>query len=365
MLTMDKGEYMTTNKRNGTVEFLRMVFCFVVLIYHFSCDIYGTDWRPISWGGVLRYGALAVEFFLITSGYFMAKSVSRQGTSCKDIGKDTWCFMWRKVKAILPYHVCFNLFMILVNILRRKPIDEILHKVSSLFFLPTLGFNNFEWTMGSEWYIGNMLFAMLTIYPFLRKFNKIVSLYAAPVASLVLYGYLAQRYGTVMGSNRILEAFAGILLGISVYTVSEEFKERLKERYISKTGELLIKIYPVLVIIFILLYMNTSISTSIQPFLVLILGSGLAITFAERGLLSSTGILNNSFAYWLGKMSPPIYMVQNITRMIVKNYLGIESIQLTYIVEAISTILAGILSYYALNILLKRIACYKNNRKAT
>ncbi len=52
-----------TQNRNGTIELLRVIFCLGILLFHISMDNYGTDWRPAEWGGVLRYGALGVEFF--------------------------------------------------------------------------------------------------------------------------------------------------------------------------------------------------------------------------------------------------------------------------------------------------------------
>ena len=290
----------------------------------------------------------------------MAKSVGRQCADNLNIVPDTWTFMWKKLKSILPYHIAFNLFMVFVSIARRKTLVEIINRLSSFLFLPTLGFNNHEWMLAAEWYIGYMLFTMLIIYPFLRRFNKLTAGYVAPVASVITYGYLAKQYGTVMGSNRTMEAFAGILLGISVYSMSEAIKEKLSDRQINKAFSILIKLYPVTAIVCILLYMNTSLSTSVQPVLVVFLGTGLAITFAEKGLLSSTGLMNNSFVYWLGEMSLPIYMVQNITRMIVMNCLSIGSIQMVYIVEAITTLMAGIMSYYILNMFVKRIVCNKS-----
>lgn len=77
---------MVRESRNGTIDLLRFIFCMAVLFFHISMDIYGTDWRPASWEGIMRYGALGVEFFLITSGYFMANSVSKMQNDSKNIG---------------------------------------------------------------------------------------------------------------------------------------------------------------------------------------------------------------------------------------------------------------------------------------
>lgn len=128
-------------KKNGTVEFLRFVFCIAVLLFHVSTDIYGKDWRPAEWGGVLRYGALSIEFFFLTSGYFMARSLCRSQGQSSNMVIDTWTFAWKKIKPILPYHIIFNAAMLLKMLLGRGTIEEAVRGLSSFLFLPTLGFN--------------------------------------------------------------------------------------------------------------------------------------------------------------------------------------------------------------------------------
>ena len=86
------GCNMEKEKRNGTIELLRFIFCMVVLFFHISMDIYGTDWRQISWEGIFRYGALGVEFFLITSGFFLAKSVNKYSNPPETLERKHGCF---------------------------------------------------------------------------------------------------------------------------------------------------------------------------------------------------------------------------------------------------------------------------------
>lgn len=62
--------------------------------------------------------------------------------------------------------------------------------------------------------------------------------------------------------------------------------------------------------------------------------------------------------YWLGKMSLPIYMVQNITRTFVQVLFKNQTAVTMYILESAMTIVCGILGYYLLDALrvLKRKA---------
>ena len=288
-----------------------------------------------------------MEFFLITSGFFMAKSVNKYSYPSENIGKETWLFLWRKLKQILPYHIAFNLMAFAIGIIRGHSLEENINRLSCLLFLPAIGFNDQQWMLGAEWYIGYMLFAMLVIYPFIRKWNVIVMEYIAPVLAIVLYGYLALNYQTVMGSNRMLETFAGLLLGISVYSLSANLKTII-EKSDSVWFKRFVGMYPLAIILCFLLYLNTSIGTSIQPFMVLILASGLAVSFSEKGIVSQKGVLNNNVVYWLGKMSLPIYMIQNITRMVALAMFKEKPEITLYIIESVITIICGIVGYYIL-----------------
>ena len=342
------------NRRNGTIELLRAVFCFAILLFHISMDNFGMDWRPESWGGVLRYGALGVEFFFITSGYFMAKSIQTQDVKHDAIGVVTWKFMWRKVKTLLPYHIAFNLIAIWIGLFRGHSIVVNINRFSCLLFLPTLGFNDGEWLLGAEWYVGYMLFAMLIIFVFYCIIGKeLMMKIIAPIGAVVIYGYIAANAEILISGNHMLRAFGGLLLGFTVYGLSVKVKSifsRIKNEIIIE----LIRIYPVIVILLFVVYLNTNIGTDAQPFIVLILASGLIFTFAEEGMISHSHALNNKVIYWLGKMCLPVYLVQNITRSAAQMIFSGRSVYVVFAAELILSILAGIVSYYCWDILKNR-----------
>ena len=331
-----------------------------VLFFHISKDIYGEDWRPAEWGwggGVLRYGAWGVEFFFITSGYFMANSVSKLQSDPQSLVKETWTYAWKKLKPILPYHVIFNLTAFFIGIVRGHTFEEHINRLSCLFFLPAVGFNDLQWMLGAEWYVGCMLFGMLIIYPFLRRWTDQFIGYFAPVLTIILYGYMSYNCEAVMGSNRLIQTFGTLMLGITVFSLSQ-YIGCLFDRINSGWLRRILRIYPLLVITFFLAYMNTSIDTNVQAFLVLLLASGLVFSFGKQGLLSRSGVFDKKVVYWLGKMSLPIYMVQNITRTFVQVLFKNQTAVTMYILESAMTIVCGILGYYLLDALrvLKRKA---------
>lgn len=305
-------------------------------------------------GGVLRYGALGVEFFFITSGFFMAMSIQKQEVNRNEIGSATWQFMWRKVKNLLPYHIAFNLVAFVIGLFRGHTIVKNINRFSCLFFLPTLGFNDGEWMLGAEWYIGFMLFAMLITFILYCIIGKeLMMKIIAPIGAVIIYGYIASNADILISGNHMLRAFGGIFLGFTVFGLSAKVKGMFSRE---KSGIVVgfIRIYPVVVLLLFVVYLNTNIGTDVQPFMVLILASGLIFTFAEEGLISHSHVLDNRVVYWLGKMSLPIYLIQNITRMVTQTVLKGRPVYVMFAVELVLTVAAGIASYYCWEIGKKR-----------
>lgn len=334
-----------TKTRNGTIDLLRFVFCMVILFFHISTDLYGHEYTASSWNGLFRYGAICVEFFFIASGYYFAKSIIKMSTNIKTLHSDTWKFIYRKLKPILPYHLLFNGVAFCISLFRGHSLSELLMKLSSFLFLPVVGFGNEdEWLLGSEWYIGYMLFAMLILFPVFCLHKSLFSSFIAPVVSIVLYGILSSHYHTVISSNRMIRAFAGIMLGITVHSLSSVIKRRIHMIEKCKTVWF-IRFYPVLILVLYFVYFNSTVLSSVQPLIVLILASGLVITFSEEGLISRTNLLNNRFVYWLGSISLPIYLIQNITRRVSLIVFKHSSSIVVYSVAVVLTIVSGILSW--------------------
>lgn len=326
-----------SRKRNGTIDLLRFIFCLVVLLFHITNDIHSVGKN----GGVFRLGGLSVEFFFIVSGYYMASSVFRQKEEKTSIS--VWMFILNKIKPILPYHIVFNAVIILGSIIvNHRGLEEVLNKMTSFFFLPVVGFNNYEWALGAEWYIGFMLFAMIIIYPIFNKCPNFVTAYIAPVASIVLVGYLSTHYSSIIDADRMVRAFAGILLGITAFGLVKKLEVIKNDRFF-----MIIKLYPAVILVLFLFYMNTTLDNSIQSIAILLMWSALIPIFAEKSIITKSRFLNHEFVYFLGKISVPIYLIQNITR----NFCGVIlhgfGNNLYPLVACATTIVLGIICYYS------------------
>lgn len=90
--------------KNNIVELMRFLFSILVVGYHVQMSINNSE------NSFFENGAVAVEFFFLISGYFMARSIEKL---CSDenvkIGKATIQFMTKKVRGLYQYILCQTL----------------------------------------------------------------------------------------------------------------------------------------------------------------------------------------------------------------------------------------------------------------
>ena len=204
-------------KYNPEIDLLKLFFAIVVFILHFS--------------GIPRLhtflprGYLAVEFFFIVSGYFMALKLRSKESP------DAFSFIVKKMAPIYPVVFVSTLIAI---ILRMIPMaDRSLNGwVTSI--LPSVFEMSMLWEQGiyvgrtynnPTWYISAMIIAMGFLYPLFRKylgyFSGVGSLLLALVCYSILFNhspkityYRVYWFITTLG---VIRAIAGVSLGVFLY----------------------------------------------------------------------------------------------------------------------------------------------------
>ncbi len=95
--------------RNILVEFARFLFSVLVVGYHVQMSMNN------SVADFFENGALAVEFFFLISGYFLARSIEKISAKGKyNPALESCRFMSNKVKGILPTHLTAIIAVIIV-----------------------------------------------------------------------------------------------------------------------------------------------------------------------------------------------------------------------------------------------------------
>ena len=152
-------------KRNNLVELARFLFSILVVGYHIQMTFLGDGIN------FFENGALAVEFFFLISGYFLARSIEKiSAKESYNPALESCRFMGNKVKGILPTHLTAIIAVIIVilacNLANSGNI--ILNGLPSIFLVQMGG----VWTEAyasalivPEWYLSSMLLCMLFIVP--------------------------------------------------------------------------------------------------------------------------------------------------------------------------------------------------------
>ncbi len=159
---------MKTYKKNGKIELLRFIFCITIILFHCSRTL---GFHHLDVGGlhipVLRRGYYGVEFFFITSGFLMARSIHKRRKDLKlglvksvELGRTTVRYMLKKYIGIFSYHVFPFIALMALKIVVKDVYDGgakdvaqyIFNAVPEFFFLQKFGFTNTNVDV-IEWYI--------------------------------------------------------------------------------------------------------------------------------------------------------------------------------------------------------------------
>lgn len=221
-----------SSRYNGGLDFWKLVFTFVIVMYHAG--------EIGEWDNFFPVGATAVEFFFILSGYFMAVSaVKKPPLEAGTLGRETAGFIWHKIKSILPYYLFGYAISLLTYgyfILRGESagtiVDRLSKAIPNFLLLSTSGLEETT-VLGVTWYISAMLLAMCFLYPLLRKYRDMYLHVIAPLSAILMAGYLCQKYGhfslsyelDIFVTKEILRAVVGLNIGCTVYVVSEKLKK--------------------------------------------------------------------------------------------------------------------------------------------
>ena len=296
-------------KRNGKIEFLRFLMSVAVLLLHTS----------VMNGGVriiLPHGALAVEFFFLLSGYFMASRCCKLSTTGPDrLGEETLGYVWHKLSAILPELAAAASLNLVLNCVAASPTGlktyakMAVGAVAELFQLRMVGLNVYA-NNGVTWYISAMLIAMLLLYPICRKYyDMFVNVISALIGWLIV-GMLYVNGGTQLGPNTVIagcmyrglpRGIAEIALGAFVFGLANRLKNVRFTRFASAClSALEAALYAAVIA---LMQLGKSKYDLLALFLLTI-----AVTLSFGKQNSFDRLFDNKLCYTLGKLSLPIYL---------------------------------------------------------
>lgn len=274
-----------TKKRNGAIDFWRFVFAILLVIFHTCMLDHGDVLENQGFLFPVPLGSLAVEFFLLTSGFLFAKSLNKRPENDILSWKGTWSFMKGKLMSFYPaYVICVILTYTVVTVTRlvyvvppltgftdkaadvKTLLTTFVRELYELTLLRNVGVN-FERLLDQAWYLSAMLLVLLLLYPLYAKNKRRFEYYIAPILAVGLLGFMVMHGDTLLnpsdgyklmkgyditykGNVRVL---AEICLGVVCYRVCEW----LKKKDFTKLGKIALAIAELFGYIFSILYMHT------------------------------------------------------------------------------------------------------------
>lgn len=312
--------------KNGKIELMRFLFCIVIMIFHIGDDILGLDYRIVGDISLFSKGYFAVEFFFVVSGFLMASSALRSRSNGVALGKDTFNFMQRKVMAVLPYHLLV-FFITLTGICVINDLgvvgffSRLFQALPNLFFVSRSGLATKD-ILGVEWYIADMLIAMLILYPVCRKYYDAFTKIIAPISAIMIVGYLIKTTGSLNGSTAwsilvaktFLRAFSEICAGAFAF----ELCRNINKLNFTKLDKALLSLLEIVSYCAILGYITLgNISHKYGGHVLIFVCIAVCLSFSK--VTFNGKIFNNKFVYFLGSLSLPLYLCQSLARRIAKS----------------------------------------------
>lgn len=301
---------MNRARRNGAIDFLRLLFCMGVVFCH-GRNLGGTPEIAL----FADAGYIGVEFFFLVSGFLMAKSAARkQDAACTHLGTETVLFLWHKIKPVLPYYLFAVIFSYSRTVIAKEftPVEAVRNLmlgVWDLFFLRMSGIKTYG-IVRATWYLSAMYIAMFILYPMIRKWQETFTHIIAPLIAIFFLGYLSQKYGNLnqytgnytLVYSGVLRALAEISLGCVCYVVCE----KIQLMQFTKFSRLLITLVQVFGYAGVLYCQNNLPGKYFDFVLVVCLAACIPLSFSGQGI--ATSLFQHKIFPWLGKLSVVIYL---------------------------------------------------------
>lgn len=336
-------------KRNGKIELLRFAFCMMILLYHLNRDLWNFNLDIADGLSFFGNGRHGVEFFFLVTGFLTAKNAFKRRQVIAPVGKSTMQFIFKKMATIFPAHIIVVLVTGIYLIVRwgQDGVIKVIKRIPSIFFLQFTGINDDRF-VNVEWYICAMLFALAVLYPLLRWNYDVTARIVAPFTSVILMGFLIHTYGQLPGGKEFvgvtfasnLRAFAVISLGIFCFEVSR----CLQGFKLTKTAWRILYIVENACYILVFYFICSDIDKHFEGCFVLLQAVAITITFSRN--FSGFKIYDNKLVYYLGEISLPIYLCQNVMRNITQDICGGMDKKLQLIIMTVSVVAVGVAIHY-------------------
>lgn len=294
------GELKMRSEKNADIEMLRFLLTIAVCCHHFRMY---SDALPF--GG----GYIAVDFFFIISGFFMAEHLFKRS------GQDDFLLIFAYIKSrymrLLPDYIAAFFIAFLVRLVIGKEIllTNVLGYIKEAFMIEIGCLPIRDRMNPPDWYVGYLLLASIIVF-MLLKLSQMCGLWWSGLLSVFLYGILASRsewiniypqYASVI-HIAIIRGIAGLLMGCFLRWI----KKRLGERFVRKQRMARIFAFILLGIIFYILLWDNYFLPYIDYFTIILFSLLLIVLSMVKPIVTSIRLFKA--AILMGEISYIMYL---------------------------------------------------------
>lgn len=355
-------------KRNNLVEFARFMFSLLVIGYHVQMSFSGDEIN------FFENGALAVEFFFLISGYFLARSIEKiNSKENSNFVLDSCCFMANKVKGILPTHLTAITAIIIVILVcdMSNAGTLIVQGLPSLFLVQEFIVWNNAYANAlivPEWYISSMLICMAIMVPIAILLRKKIKGVFVVLVLLGVLGVLAIIVGLCMNWTFTttfvydLRGWGEMCIGMFAYYLSNMLSKKQYKSALTNILKIVEIVGYSIPMILGFIPMNATLQPVFMGVAVVGVFVAISITFAGKGIAISNSKLNAVLGY-LGSLSLAMYLFHPvIISLLDYTYIGIED-WAKYLIVFVATLVLAAFFNLIVGLIRKFIAKIKSDKK--
>lgn len=216
---------------NPEVDFWKLFFAIQIFLFH------GNKFDFVPEVALFDKGYLAVEFFFMVSGFFMAAKIRSQHSLAD--GFKTPAYLKHKVAGFYPqfiaaFFIAFVLRQFLLLPSAAGTVKNAFLGLNEVLLLQMGGISPYRIYNGATWYISAMLIALAVLYPVARRWKDYFFTVGAPLLALVCYAVISHESKNLnVGDDwwhfiylGTIRAFAGISLGVFCNELCEKIKKQ-------------------------------------------------------------------------------------------------------------------------------------------
>ena len=295
-----------SEKRRGAFGLWCFVFSMILVLFEARGLKPGHSGFPFLFGR----GSLAAEFFFVSAGCLLAERVD--GLSGEPFDwRESWSYIKARIASFYPaflmsWAVTFTALAIVFfeDIVKLR--NDFLSSVLELTLLRNAGLSGCR-ALPQTWLLSALVIALFILYPLYRSNKKRFEYFIAPVAAILLLGYLYYKTGTLNDTSMFMtfsfkstyRAIGEVCLGVVCYRLSA----LIGESRLSRAKESLLSLAALAGYGFAIFYMQFPghFPKYFDYIALLTIAAGVTVTFSGRGALGR--LFERKLFVFLGRFS--------------------------------------------------------------